>query len=47
MVRKGAGYFHAACASEALGAGLLEKVKARSPELTSADVEELAGSLAG
>lgn len=44
--RKGAGYYHAACAKAGLGDGVLEKVKPNS-ELAEADFAELAAALGG
>jgi ribosomal protein L37AE/L43A len=46
FVRKGPGYLHAACAkAHESDEALLEKVKKNTPELTPADVEELAQAL--
>ena len=43
--RKGAGYYHAACATAGLGAGLLEQVKPNSGDLSPADLDELVAAL--
>ncbi len=44
-LRKGPGYFHAACAGEAVDD--LEKLKPNSPELSAADFDALAAARAG